>query len=89
MLEHIAEADPDYMSWNANIYQYTYHISEEWYDAKEFFLPNPALTDEGVVFSYQPYEIACFAAGMYHFTIPYNRLMDYLTDEAKWCLGME
>ena len=89
MLEHIAEADPDYMSWNANIYQYTYHISEEWYDAKEFFLPNPALTDEGVVFSYQPYEIACFAAGMYHFTIPYSRLKDYLTDEAKWCLGMK
>ena len=89
MLEHIAEADPDYMSWNANIYRYAYHISVEWYDAEETLLPNPALTDEGVLFSYQPYEIACFAAGMYHFTIPYNRLMDYLTDEAKWCLGME
>jgi len=89
MLEHIAEADSEYMSWNANIYRYTYHKDEEWYDAKETFLPNPALTDEGIVFSYQPYEIACFAAGMYHFTIPYNRLMDYLTDEAKWCLGME
>ena len=89
MLEHIAEADPEYMSWNANIYRYTYHKDEEWHDAKEYLLPNPALTDEGVVFSYQPYEIACFAAGMYHFTIPYNLLRDYLTDEAKWCIDMK
>ena len=89
LLERIAETDLEYMSWDANIYRYTYHKDEEWYDAKETFLPNPALTDEGVVFSYQPYEIACFAAGMYHFTIPYSRLKDYLTDEAKWCLGME
>lgn len=89
LLERIAEADAEYVDWNASIYRYTYHISEEWYDAEETFLPNPALTDEGVVFSYQPYEIACFAAGMYHFTIPYNQLKDFLTDEAKWCLGME
>lgn len=89
MLEHIAESDPEYMSWNANIYRYAHHLDVEWYDAKEYLLPNPALTDEGVVFSYQPYEIACFAAGMYHFTIPYNQVIDYLTDEAKWCLGIE
>ena len=89
LLERIAEADLEYMSWNANIYHYTYHIDTEWHDAKEFFLPNPALTDEGIVFSYQPYEIACFAAGMFHFTIPYNRVKDYLTDEAKWCIGMK
>lgn len=88
LLERIAETDLEYMSWDANIYRYTYHKDEEWYDAKETFLPNPALTDEGVVFSYQPYEIACFAAGMYHFTIPYNRVMDFLTDEARWCIGI-
>ena len=67
----------------------TDHKDEERYDAEEYFMPNPALSDEGVVFSYQPYEIAGFAAGMYHFTIPYNLLRDYLTDEAKWCIGME
>ena len=89
LLERIAEADPEYMSWNAHIYRYTYHISEEWYEAEEYLLPNPALTDEGVVFSYQPYEIACFAAGMYHFTIPYKLVRDLLADEAKWCIGME
>lgn len=88
LLERIAESDPEYMGWNANIYRYTYHIDTEWHDAEEYFLPNPALTDEGVVFSYQPYEIASFAAGMYHFTIPYNRVKDYLTDEAKWCIGI-
>ena len=89
LLERIAEADAEYVDWNASIYRYTYHKDEEWYDAEEYFLPNPALTDEGVVFSYQPYEIACFAAGMYHFTIPYSQLKDFLTDGAKWCLGME
>ena len=35
------------------------------------------------------YDIACFAAGMYHFAIPYNLVRDLLTDETKLCIGME
>lgn len=46
------------------------------------------LSENGVVFSFQPYEISCFAAGTFHFTIPYERLKPYLTDRAKWCINM-
>lgn len=51
-------------------------------------MPQPGLVKEGVVFSYQPYEASCFAAGVLHFVIPYDRLMPYLTERAKWCLGL-
>ena len=53
----------------------------------EFKLPQPGLLKEGVVFSFQPYSISCFAAGVFHFSIPYERLAPYLTERAKWCLG--
>lgn len=49
-------------------------------------LPQPGLGEEGVVFSFQPYAISCFAAGVFHFTIPYDTLQPYLTEKAKWCL---
>ena len=38
------------------------------------YYPRPALTNRGVVFSYQPYEIAAFSEGVRHFVIPYNQL---------------
>lgn len=38
------------------------------------YYPRPALTKEGVVFSYQPYEIAAFSEGVRHFAMPYNKL---------------
>ena len=40
-------------------------------------------TPEGIVMVYQPYEIACYAAGSPTFTIPYHRISPYLTDAAK------
>lgn len=46
-------------------------------------LPQGALTDSGVVFSFQPYEIDCWAAGTLHFIVPYRTLMPYLTPKAK------
>ncbi len=49
----------------------------------EFELPEGALTDSGVVFSFQPYEIDCWAAGAFHFIVPYKKLMPYLTTKAK------
>ena len=52
----------------------------------EYYLPQPGLRDDGVVFSYQPYAITCFAAGVCHFIVPYERLGNYLTDKGKWCL---
>lgn len=60
--------------------------STEWEEPKrdfKFELPDGALTESGVVFSFQPYEIDCWAAGAYHFIVPYHNLMPYLTQKAK------
>ena len=38
------------------------------------YYPRPALTKQGVVFSYQPYEKGSFAEGILHFVIPYSKL---------------
>lgn len=57
--------------------------------AGKISLPTPGLSDKGVVFSFQPYDISCFAAGTFHFTIPYSRIKPYLTPMAKWCLGLK
>ena len=48
--------------------------------------PRPGLSEEGLVFSFQPYDIGCFADGAFHFVIPYERLEHLLTDRAKWCI---
>ena len=49
----------------------------------EVELREGALTATGVVFSFQPYEIGCFAEGAYHFIVPYSRLRPYLTPTAR------
>lgn len=49
----------------------------------KFELPDGALTDTGVVFSFQSYEIDCWAAGTYHFIVPYKMLLPYMTKNAK------
>lgn len=38
------------------------------------YYPRPALTNSGVVFSYQPYEMGAFCEGILHFPIPYRQL---------------
>ena len=43
----------------------------------------PYMTEEGVTFIYQPYEISYYAAGKPEFTIPFDVAMPYLTTEAK------
>lgn len=52
------------------------------------FLSQPGLTDEGVMFSFQPYELSCFAAGCFHFTIPYKDLKPYMTAKAIQLLNL-
>ena len=56
-------------------------------------VPFPAWTpypdEDGLVFTYQQYEIASYAAGMPNFTIPFEDLRPYLTPEAKALLGLE
>lgn len=49
----------------------------------KFELPDGALTDSGVVFSFQPYEIDCWATGAYHFIVPYKKLLPYMTPKAR------
>ena len=56
-------------------------------------IPFPAWTpypsEEGLVFTYQQYEIAAYAAGMPEFTVPYADILPYLTPEAKALLDVE
>lgn len=40
--------------------------------------PRPALTENGLVFSYQPYENGSFAEGIIHFVIPYSEIANVL-----------
>ena len=87
-LELIAEADENYQEWQADIWDFIRQVDDKGNPTGKMLLPIPSLTPEGVVFSFQPYEISCFAAGCFHFTIPYNSLKPYLTDRARWCIGM-
>lgn len=50
----------------------TSSITKEKYRGK--YYPRPAMTDKGVVFSYQPYEKGSFADGILHFLIPYSQV---------------
>lgn len=65
--------------------------STEWEEPDrevKFELPEGALSGSGVVFSFQPYEIDCWAAGAFHFIVPYERLRPYMTQEAKRLIGI-
>lgn len=42
------------------------------------YYPRPALTSQGIVFTYQPYEKGAFCEGILHFVIPYSQLMPKL-----------
>lgn len=46
------------------------------------------LYKDGVVFSYQPYALSCFAAGDFHFWISCEKLKPYMTKRGKACLGL-
>ena len=84
----IVKNDKDYQYWeNTESIKIIREHFESSLDAAlcdgELVLPQPGLSEEGVVFSFQPYAISCFAAGVFHFTIPYKLVMPYLTDKAK------
>lgn len=75
LLKDIMAKDPYYLSWHEEV--------KSSKDVVDFYLSDGALTESGVVFSFQPYEIDCWAAGAYHFIVPYNQLMPFLTQKAK------
>ncbi len=49
----------------------------------------PFPSEDGLVFTYQQYEIAAYAAGMPNFTVPYGDILPYLTQEAKGLLDLK
>lgn len=40
--------------------------------------PRPAMTENGIVFTYQPYEMGAFTEGVIHFLIPYTEIKQFL-----------
>ena len=54
-------------------------------------VPLPSWTpypgEDGLVFVYQQYEIASYAAGMPSFTVPYDKIRPFLTEEARKILA--
>jgi hypothetical protein len=83
-----ARRSPKYAKWNPDIEDYITNRDEDGNLIGGFTLPDPGLSENGIVFSFQPYAISCFAAGTFHFTIPYKRVLPYLTERARWCLNM-
>lgn len=47
----------------------------------------PALTKDGILFTYNQYEIAPYAAGIITFTIPYAKIQPFLTSQVKKLLN--
>lgn len=61
--------------------------------AADYLVPlpaiTPALTEEGLLFTYNPYEIAPYSVGIITFTVPYESLRPYLTEKVRQLVGME
>lgn len=53
-----------------------------WDGGKFYFTDVFTITDDGLMFTYSPYEIASYAAGMPEMTIPFAELKPYLTENS-------
>lgn len=91
LLEAIA-ADPNYNEWSPvedwndvlrKLTSDSYNGDNVTASLADFKLPQAALSRSGVVFSYQPYDIQPYAAGAFHFTVPYSSIIDSFTPEGK------
>ena len=69
----------------AIVEQYYEGRTEQWNEFFEFNLPAqaPAFTAKGLIFTYYPYEIDCYAAGMPECIIPYTEVKTLMTKEAQ------
>ncbi len=56
----------------------------------QFALPSlsPVLMSQGIKFFYGVYEIGPYIEGMPHCTIPYDRLQEFMTDDARAMVGI-
>lgn len=88
ILLKIAEKCPMYKDCDYNINNYLCTTDNEGNSTGELQFPQPGLSKDGIVFSFQPYDICCFAAGTFHFTIPYYMIKHLLTPQGKWCIGI-
>lgn len=58
---------------------------EEAFTLDNFPLPHLAVLPEGVVLTYHPYQIDCFASGEYHVVIPFDKANRYLQRGYRNC----
>lgn len=70
LLVHKYECD-EWSGWETSL--------KEEFSFDNFPLPHLALLPEGIVVTYHPYQIDCFAAGKYHAIVPYNKASPYLS----------
>lgn len=84
-----AKKTEEYQAWQPNILEFVTNRDEDGNPTGSYTFPQPGLSDEGIVFSFQPYAISCFAAGTFHFTIPYGKIKHCLTATGRWCLGLD
>ena len=49
----------------------------------------PVPSEDGLTLIYPRYEIACYAAGLVSFKIPYDKVKPYMTDKAKKEMGIK
>ena len=88
LLVEEARKSPYYQKTELDIRASLANKDEEGNLIGDYTFPRPGLSEEGVVFSFQPYDISCFADGAFHFVIPYEKVKHLLTNRAKWCLGL-
>lgn len=69
------------MAWNSRGIEHTDAERKKY--VRNFELPEVGFGENGLIFSFQPYEINCWAAGALHFIVPYQKLLPYLTPKAK------
>ena len=87
ILLEVAKDHHQYDDYNADIEEFAYITDNDLNRTGELRFPQPGLSEKGIVFSFQPYDISCFAEGTFHYTIPYEKVLHLLTPKGKWCVG--
>ena len=88
LLQEEAKKNVKYDVWIPQVSDYVIDKDEDGNPTGGFTFPQPGISEEGIVFSFQPYAINCFAAGIFHFVIPFDRIKHCLTERGRWCLGI-
>ena len=88
LLVEVEKNSPLYEIRHPNLMESVCAADDDGLPTGKYNFPQPGLSENGVVFSFQPYEICCFAAGAIHYTISYEKVKPFLTPRGKWCLGL-